>query len=156
MASNPYRYELIKLADKLNRDYYPLTEVLCRNAKIQAEWLQEQNDIASYLRLCDELDNMITKHLAISKSVLSGLRSDRDREGFIVFSSDEIRDSQKAIENALLVIKDEIAAKKITQWKEMHENLYMKLKVLNNLLTELFRIENNDLIPLLEKNNSLN
>ena len=152
MSSNPYRYELIKLADKLNKDYYPLTEVLCRNARIQAEWLQEQNEIASYLRFCDELDNMITRHLATSKSVLAGLRSDRSHESIIAFNSDEFRDSQKAIENTLHIIKNEIATKKITLWKEMHENLYMKLKVLNNLLTELFRIENDDLIPLLEKN----
>jgi hypothetical protein len=154
MASQPlHRYELIKLAERLNKDYYPLTELLCRNARVQAEWLQGNNsEVAGYVRLCTELSEHIARHLSVSRELISDYK---DNKLPPVQCNAIFRQSREAITHTLTAIKEENAMKKIKEWQEMHENLRLQLMVLNNLLTELFRIEDTDLIPLLEHNLSI-
>jgi hypothetical protein len=156
MASQPaYRYELIKLAEKLDKDYYPLTELLCKNARVQAEWLQAHNiDAGAYLKLCGELNEQILFHMAMTKEIIAEFKDNKIASA--ILNSADFRRSRKAIERTLIVIREEATGEKMKDWKEMHENLKMQLLVLNNLLTELFRIEDADLIPLLERHIPLN
>lgn len=152
MASQPLeRYELTKLAEKLNRDYYPLTELLCKNAKVQAGWLKENNaGTAPFLQFCNELSDKIGRHVAMSRFVIEG---DREREPGVVFSSGEaFLQSRESIFKVFADIRREGKEKTAAEWEELRDNLEMKLSVLNNLMVELFRIEDKDLIPLLEKN----
>lgn len=152
MASQPQeRYELTKLAEKLNRDYYPLTELLCKNAKVQAEWLKENNaGTAPFLQFCNELSDKIGRHVAMSRFVIEG---DKEREpGVVFFSGEAFLQSRESIFKVFADIRQEGKEKTAAEWEEMRDNLEMKLSVLNNLMVELFRIEDKDLIPLLEKN----
>ncbi|WP_276133418.1 hypothetical protein [Polluticoccus soli] len=156
MASqSPERFELIKLAEKLNKDYYPLTELLCKNAKVQAEWLKENNaGTVPFLQFCNDLSEKIAHHVSMSRSVIEVCR-EQQRDG-VFFSSNAFMQSRESIARVFADIRREGKEKTPVEWEEMHDNLEMKLNVLNNLLVELFRIEDKDLIPLLEKNLSLN
>lgn len=156
MAPQPLqRHELIKLAEKLNKEYYPLTELLCKNARVQAEWLKENNaGTAPFLQFCSELSDKIAHYVAMSKAAMEG---DKEREsGFVFFNGTAFMQSRESIIRMFTDIRREAKEKTPVEWEEMHDNLEMKLNVLNNLLVELFRIEDRDLIPLLEKNISFN
>jgi hypothetical protein len=86
----------------------------------------------------------------ISRGAIGEVKERQD--DVVPFNHIALIQSRELIIKILDDIRIEGKVKGHVEWNEMHDNLNMKLAVLNNLLLELFRIEDKDLIPLLEKN----
>ena len=137
------------VAKRLGEDYYPLAELLCKNARVQAEWLNEQNATTftqAYSKLYTDLEIMVNRHFSMGRQELAiadtGLR--------LPGVAPEMKVSQDKIIKILSMLKSQDAIAEVVRWDEMQQNLRMKLRVINNILTEIFNIENKDVIPFFE------
>jgi hypothetical protein len=150
MSQSQITQGLRLIARELGENYYPLTELLCKNARIQAEWLNGQNGTTftrMYSELYNELSIMVDRHIEISRLNLAMAETGLGFKDGVA----DMKASQEVISEMLDVLRIEGSIMNGGHWKEMHQNLKMKLRVISNILNEMFKIENGDLISFFEK-----
>ena len=143
--------ELQKIAQKLDKDYYPVTKTLCNNAYVQATWLYENSSevMGDNTRLFRELHDKTSQHIELCSAILHA--------SFDTFSDERIADCINAVflsQQDVKHVLDEIAEKKVFEQNskdDMLGNLRIKMTVINNILAEIFKIETEKIIPLLKE-----
>jgi hypothetical protein len=147
---NYRKMELQKITLRLGKDYYPVTETLCSNACIQANWLHDNGEdlTTDQTALFRELYDKVKQHIGLCMGILQAPVD--------TFAAEKIKactalldESREAINHVLDIISK---AKIFAQNKnEMLDNLRVKMTVIHNVLTEIFKIEQEEIVPLLQE-----
>lgn len=145
------RAELQKISQKLHKDYYPVTGTLCSNAYIQANWLYENSSelMGDSIELFRKLQDSIKQHIELCSAILYAF--------FEMLPAEKAADCIQALSASRQDVEqvlNEIAGKKLFEQhskNDMFANLRIKMTVINNIVSEIFKIETEKIIPLLKE-----
>ncbi len=160
------QFDLGELIEKLDNDYYQVTEEMCNNAHSHAmQLLQKSNHESTYLyiTLCNELTGKIKEYVKLRRSVVKPYVVElhqKDAEGHNCTNCSGKCYSEHSMQMKILVdshirIREVLEQLRNGKLREMPDTIYPlayrvfsnEITLLESILTELYYLEEVNLIP---------